>query len=290
MARPLRLEFSGALYHITSRGNAKQSIFLDDRDRKIFLAVLESVVDRFNWRCHAYCLMENHYHLVVETPDANLSSGMRHLNGVYTQRFNTRHEKVGHLFQGRYKSILVEKQHHLLSLCRYVVLNPVRSGTVRRPGEWTWSSYRSTLGECERPPFLTKEWILSQFGDNVREAAIRYRRFVLDGLREESPWKSLKGRPFLGSAAFLRKMHELTKEKKSLGEIPKNQKQAGRPELSQLFADIASLDRPERDRIIHSAYVDHGYRLKEIGDYLGVHYVTVSRAIRRFEHKGEEMS
>lgn len=283
MARPLRLEFPGALYHITSRGNAKQSIFLDDRDRKNFLRVLKSVVDRFNWRCHAYCLMENHYHLVVETPDANLSSGMRQLNGVYTQKFNTRHERVGHLFQGRYKSILVEKHRHLLSLCRYVVLNPVRSGTVRRPGEWDWSSYRPTLGEGERPPFLTKDWILSQFGDNLREAVAQYRRFVLDGLREESPWKSLKAQLCLGSADFLKKMHELVKQKKTLGEIPRIQKYAGRPKLEELFAEVAPNDRSGRNKMIHAACVRHGYSLKEIADHLELHYTSVSVAMKRFQ-------
>jgi REP element-mobilizing transposase RayT len=279
----LRLEFSGALYHITSRGNAKQSIFLDDWDRENFLTVLATVVDRYNWLCHAYCLMHNHYHLVVETPDANLSSGMRQLNGVYTQKFNNRHERVGHLFQGRYKSILVEKHRHLLSLCRYVVLNPVRSGTVRRPEEWAWSSYGPTIGSRNCPSFLTTEWILSQFGDNAREAMAKYRRFVLDGLRAESPWKSLKGRLCLGSAAFLKEMYELTKGKKSLGEIPSVQKYAGRPELEELFADVTSRGREARNKLIHIACVRHGYSLKEIADHLGLHYTTVSVVLRRFE-------
>lgn len=135
MARPLRLEFPGAVYHVTSRGNSKQDIFLDAKDRKLFLEVLSSVVARFKWLCHAYCLLGNHYHLIVETLEGNLSRGMRQLNGVYTQVFNRRHKKVGHLFQGRYKAILVEKETHLLALCRNVVLNPVRAGWVKRPGE-----------------------------------------------------------------------------------------------------------------------------------------------------------
>jgi REP element-mobilizing transposase RayT len=119
MARPLRIEFPGAVYHITSRGNAKQTIFLENQDRHKFLEVLSTVIERCSWLCHAYCLMKNHYHLMIETPEANLSRGMRQLNGVYTQLFNQRHKRVGHLFQGRYKAILVEKDTHLLSLCRY---------------------------------------------------------------------------------------------------------------------------------------------------------------------------
>src|SRR4030042_5793823 len=128
MARPLRIEFPGAVYHVTSRGNARQTIFIDDEDRGGFLDLLSIVVERFNWICHAYCLMGNHYHLLIETPDGNLSKGMRELNGIYTQHFNRRHGRVGHVFQGRFKAILVEKDSYLLELCRYIVLNPVRAG------------------------------------------------------------------------------------------------------------------------------------------------------------------
>lgn len=130
MARPLRVEYPGGIYHITSRGNAQQPIFLSDTDRESFLDILASIVKRFNWPCHAYCLMDNHYHLLIETPEGNLSKGMRQLNGVYTQWFNRIHRRVGHIFQGRYKAIVVEKEAHLLELCRYVVLNPLRAGIV----------------------------------------------------------------------------------------------------------------------------------------------------------------
>ena len=127
MARPVRIEFAGALYHITSRGDRREAIYEDDTDRFRFLEVLGEVVERFNWRCHAYCLMTNHYHLVVETVDGNLSKGMRQLNGVYTQWSNRRHRRTGHLLQGRYKAILVDSEAYLLELARYVVLNPVRA-------------------------------------------------------------------------------------------------------------------------------------------------------------------
>ena len=137
MARPLRLEFPGAVYHVTSRGNARAAIFLDDEDRPIFLGVLGAVVARFGWLCHAYCLMDNHYHLLLETPDPNLSRGMRQLNGVYTQRFNRRHGRVGHVLQGRFKAILVDRDGYLLELARYLVLNPVRAGRVKDPGRYS---------------------------------------------------------------------------------------------------------------------------------------------------------
>jgi putative transposase len=146
MARPLRIEYDGAVYHITSRGNARKPIFKDDDDRSRFLELLRQVNDRYNGLCHAYCLMSNHYHLVIETPDGNLSKGMRQLNGVYTQSFNRKHRRVGHIFQGRYKAILIDKESHLLEVCRYVVLNPARARLVSDPEAWQWSSYRSTAG------------------------------------------------------------------------------------------------------------------------------------------------
>ncbi len=146
MTRPLRIEYAGAVYHITSRGNEKKAVFKDDQDRINFLNTLQHVNKRYNWLCHAYCMMDNHYHLLIETPDGNLALGMRQLNGVYTQLFNKRHQRTGHLFQGRYKSILIQKDSHLLEVCRYVVLNPVRARMVERPEVWKWSSYRATAG------------------------------------------------------------------------------------------------------------------------------------------------
>lgn len=144
MARPLRIEYPGAIYHLTARGNARASIFRDDTDRLEFLVIIGNLTEQFNWCCHGYCLMGNHYHLLVETPDANLSAGMRQLGGIYTQRFNRRHNEVGHLFQGRYKSILIEKENYLLELSRYIVLNPVRAKIVADPADYSWSSYAAT--------------------------------------------------------------------------------------------------------------------------------------------------
>ena len=164
MARPLRIEYAGAVYHVTSRGDRRKDIFEDNQDRLLFLSILESIIKRYNWLCHSYCLMDNHYHLLIETPDANLSAGMRQLNGFYTQVYNRRHRKPGHVFQGRYKAIVVQKENYLLELCRYVVLNPVRAGVVKKIEAWRWSSYQPTAGIGKPPEYLTTDWILGLFG------------------------------------------------------------------------------------------------------------------------------
>jgi len=184
MARPLRIEYDGALYHVTSRGNERKSIFRDDADRKLFLKTLSQVTDRFNWVCHAYYLMNNHYHLVIETPDGNLSKGMRELNGVYTQAFNRRHHRVGHLFQGRFKGILVQKESHFLEVCRYVVLNPVRAKAVKHPREWAWSSYRATGGESSASLSHRERSAQSVWAEKSRSPG------KVPGVRERRDWRN----------------------------------------------------------------------------------------------------
>lgn len=288
MARPLRIEFPGAIYHITSRGNAYQPIFMDDRDRKKFLEILSSAVERFTWVCHAYCLMGNHYHLVIETPEGNLSKGMRQLNGVYTQFFNYRHSRVGHLFQGRYKAILVDRDNYLLSLCRYVVLNPVRAGLVKDPLDWAWSSYKATV-EGETQPQLSVDWILSQFGDRKKKAIPLYKKFVLDGISAECPWGALKGQIFLGTDDFVEEFGDLLKVRKDTKESPVAQRYANRPPLSEIFNKESRINRKIKDRAIYIAYADHSYTLSEIAKHLRVHYTTVSRAIKRFEENSGTM-
>ena len=283
MARPLRVEFPGAVYHVTSRGNARQSIFIDDGNRGGFLDVLSIVVERFKWLCHAYCLMENHYHLLIETPNGNLSKGMRELNGVYTQWFNQRDRRVGHLFQGRYKAIIVEKHNHLLSLCRYVVLNPLRVGLIKKPEQWRWSSYRATIGLVKRPSFLTVDWVLSQFGGRKRVAMEKYKRFVMERIDKESPWETLRGQIFWGTDKFIKQLSGLLDEKESIKEVPRVQRYVARPPLRELFKGKKGKERKAEDRIIYDAYVRYGYTMKEIAEHLGFHYATISRAIKRVE-------
>jgi len=283
MARPLRIEFPGAVYHVTSRGNAGQAIFIDDEDRGRFLDGLSIVVERFKWLCHAYCLMENHYHLLIETPNGNLSKGMRELNGVYTQGYNQRYRRVGHLFQGRYKAILVEKDNHLLSLCRYVVLNPAGVGLIKRPEQWRWSSYRATVGLAKSPSFLTIDWVLSQFGGRKRVALEKYRRFVMEGINKESPWETLRGQIFWGTDEFIKQLRGLLEEKGGLKEVPRAQRYVARSSLKELFKGKKGKERRAEDRIIYDAYVRYGYTMKEIAEYLGFHYATISRAIKQVE-------
>ena len=271
MARPLRLEFSGAIYHLTSRGNARQKVFFSDSDRELFLSTLAGVVGRYEWICHAYCLMANHYHLLVETPKANLSIGMRQLNGIYTQSFNRRHKRVGHLFQGRFKAILVEKESHLLELCRYIVLNPLRVKGSGKPQTWKWSSYRATAGLASAPPFLSADWILEQFDKKRPQAQQRYRKFVREGSASR-PWDDLKGQIYLGSEAFIEKY---ACGKKDVKEIPRAQLRAATPSLQRIFAKSG-------EKAIAEAYA-HGYRLNEIAAHLDVHYATVSRRLKRLE-------
>ncbi len=276
MARPLRLEFPGAVYHVTSRGNARQNIVHDDRDRSHFLSLLAHVIDRYGWLCHAFCLMDNHYHLLIETPKPNLSIGMRQLNGLYTQRYNRRYERAGHLFQGRYKAILVEKESHLLELCRYVVLNPVGARLATHPRLWNWSSYRATAGEAPAPEWLTTDWILKQFGVRAGSARDRYRAFVSEKHRQRQPWDQLVGQIYLGTADFVAR-HQ---PDRVIRDIPRRQTQAHRPSLQQLFDA-----RGKQPQLVHKAYRRYGYRLNEIAAHLGVHPATISRRLKQAEEE-----
>jgi REP element-mobilizing transposase RayT len=284
MARPLRIEYPGAVYHVTSRGNARQSIFMDDADRQVFLEVLGNVVEKYNWLCHAFCLLDNHYHLLVETQDPNLSLGMRQLNGVFTQRVNIRHHRVGHLFQGRYKAILVEKNEHLLELCRYIVLKPVRARKVSEPGQWQWSSYPATAYAVKILDFLTVDWILGQFANNKNEARKIYRKFVADCLlkQEQSPWKKLVGQMVFGSSDFVADIQSRLSEAREIVEIPRTQRFPGRPPLGELFPKQEKLDKAARNKLIETAHMQYGYTLKDIADQLHIHYTTVSKILKGY--------
>jgi len=277
MARPLRLELAGGLYHVTSRGDGREDIYLDDSDREVWLEVFAQVCARFNWVCHAWCQMSNHYHLVIETPEANLAEGMRQLNGVYTQRFNRRHGRVGHVFQGRYKAILVERDAYLLELARYVALNPVRAGMVVGPQDWPWSSYAAMCGQAPVPEWLQTDWILGQFGAGRSEAVAAYVRFVHDGARLPGVWAQLQGRIYLGSAAFVKQMQALIEDRPNIEEIPRGQR---RPLTRPLTEYVANYPR---DEAMAWAYLSGQHSLAEIARHFGVHYSTVSRAVKRHE-------
>lgn len=279
MARPLRLEFSGALYHVTARGDRREDIFFRDEDRREFLSVLGEVCERFNWIVHAYCLMTNHYHLLIETVDGNLWRGMRQLNGVYTQRFNRQHELVGHLFQGRYKAILVQKDAYLLELTRYVVLNPVRANMVADPVDWPWSSYRACIGEAPAPVWLDTDWLLGQFGDERQPAIAGYRQFVLAGVGDPSPLNRVRHQVLLGDDVFVAR-HQQGPCNDPLREVSKAHRRS-------VALELAAYEERYHDRAeaMAQAYFSGAYTMAEIGAHFGVHYMTVSRAVKRFEQR-----
>ena len=280
MARPLRIEYPGAVYHITNRGNDRKAVFKDDQDRETFLKILAFVIKRYHWLCHAYCLMDNHYHLMIETPDGNLSLGMRQLNGVYTQARNRRYKKTGHLFQGRYKAIVIQKDSHLLEVSRYVVLNPVRAGMVEKPEDWKWSSYRATGGQEPPHPCLTLEWILGQFSRTRGKAEKEYRKFVKSGIGSESVWNEVKGQTLLGEEDFVDSLADHLRKHKDIPEIPKSQRFADRPGLAKLFSKSILNDNRKRNRKVAEAIEKHGYTQRAIADHLGVHFTYVSRILQ----------
>jgi len=246
----------------------------------MFLDTLEDVTLRYNWLCHAYCLMENHYHLLIDTPDGNLSIGMRQLNGVYTERFNKRHGRVGHLFQGRFKAVLLQKDSHLLEACRYVVLNPVRAERVQRPEEWIWSSYGATAGRMKPHPCLVIDWVLGQFGSERKMAEAGYRRFVRDGIGVESIWHSVRAQSVFGDDDFVDGLGDYVKGKKKIPEIAKSQRFMNKPPLKDIFRSEVLGDRRERDKSIGKAVWEHGYTQREVADHLGIHFTPVSRILR----------
>lgn len=270
MARPLRLEFEGALYHIISRGNARQMIFQADSDYQQFLKILGVVVERYAWLVHSYCLLDNHYHLLVETPQPNLSASMRQLNGTYAQFFSRRHDRPGHLFQGRFKAYVVDKDSYLLELARYIALNPVQAGLVKSPERWKWSSYRKTAGYEKGKSLVHEERILSHFSTTASQARKLFVQFVSEGFDKESPLKKAIGGLILGSESFVSQFRDWLR-----GEIPEEivhrERHAARPSLEELFKDR------DRDEGIREAVLRRGYRLKEVGAYLSLHYSRVSK-------------
>lgn len=271
IARPLRIEFPGALYHVLARGNRRQAIVRDGHDAERFLDVLARAAERHQLLVYAWCLMPNHYHLVVETPNGGLARALHYLNGVYAQAFNRRHQTVGHLFQGRYKAILVQREGYLLTLARYVVLNPIRAGLCKRPEDFRWSSYRATAGLEPAPPFLALGRVLAELGEGASVQA-HYRRFVSGAGEPGGPFARLRG-VVLGDDDFLGRAMA---NARSGAEIPRSEREPQRPSLAGL------LDR-EGEKGMLRAYRRHGYTLAEIAHHLGCHYSTVSRRLRALE-------
>lgn len=251
MARPLRIEFSGAIYHVTSRGNERRAIFRDDHDRETFLAILGAVVRRFGLTLFEYCLMGNHYHLFVKTPEANLSRAMHRLNQLYAEYFNRRHQRVGHLFQGRFHGALIDSETYFKRVSRYVVLNPVRAGMRKTPGGYRWSSYRAMAGLAEAPEWLAVDELLAEFDSWDREAArSSYREWVAGGLDDTNLWDDLEGQFVLGTEAYVARIRAMIDERKTKDpEYPKAQRFLGRPSLESVITAVARHCETSEDSI-----------------------------------------
>ena len=279
MARPLRIELAGGLYHVTSRGDRREDIYTCDADREAWLEVFKQVCARFNWRCHAWCQMTNHYHVVIETAEANLAQGMRQLNGVYTQHINRAHSRVGHVFQGRYKAILVEKESHLLELGRYVVLNPLRAGMTQNVADWPWSSYGAMVGTAPCPDWLETDWFLGQFSPQRITAREQYIDFVRNGVGLPSIWGDLRNQIYLGDDAFVARMQALIPANQPLAEVPRLQRrQSAKPLLDY------KTEHEDQPRVgMALAYLSGKYAMKEIAEVFKMHYTTVSRAVKEYE-------
>lgn len=284
MTRPLRIEFPGAIYHVTSRGDRREPIFVDDTDREALLAVVAQGMRRFDAQVLAYCLMGNHYHFVLHTRQANLSRLMRHINGVYTQVFNRRHGKVGHLFQGRFKAILVDRDAYLLEVCRYVELNPVRAGMVGEPAAWPWSSYPAHVGEVEPPAWLDTDGLHGYLLQRPaltpadhHHAARRYAAHVVAG-HGAALWSGLNQQIYLGDADFVERMQALADpERKVSRETPKAHRAKARP-LSYWLKHCAS-----REEALLRAHTEGAMTMTALARELGLSVSRVSRLIARAE-------
>lgn len=236
MSRPLRLEFSGAVYYVTARGNADQQIFTDVEDGQRFTELLGHEIAQQRWLCHGFCLLEDHYHLLIETPEPTLARGMARLNMIYSQWFGRRHARRGHLFEGRYHTKIIEKDAWLLALSRHIVLNPVRLNAANRADLWRWSSYRPLAGAANPWPWLHTDWVLSQFTDDPHQ---QWQDYVEQGISAPSPWRELRGGHYLGSEPFLRKL-ALMVNGKSLDQVPSAAADPLRPTRDQIISSVAA--------------------------------------------------
>jgi len=277
MARPLRIHIPGALYHVISRGNARQKIFLDDGDDAYFLSRLAATTSRFAVRCYAYCLMINHYHLLLEPGRLPVWRLMQQLNSSYSQRFNRRHQRVGHLLQGRYKAFIIDREHYFRRVLRYIVLNPVRARLATHPAEWRWSSYRATAGLEPPPTFLAADAVWKAFDADSTLARQAYVAFVASHPR--TPLDAPTGPIVCGSDRFVARVGLEIEPHHADREIVYAERFACRPSLGELFA--GSVDTQALDAAMWRAFARHGYTLREIGGVVGRPPATVWRRIRR---------
>ncbi|MFM9970036.1 MAG: transposase [Burkholderiales bacterium] len=264
---------------MTSRGDRREPIFDDDADRTAWLAVLEEGLDRFEATVYAYCLMDNHYHIVLQTHRPNLLRLMRHLNGVYTQRYNRRHGKVGHLFQGRFKAVLVDEESYFLEVCRYVDLNPVRARMVKRPEDWNWSSYRAHTGLAEALAWLDSSALHKRLAPRapLRDGPAKYAAFVAQGKGVRLWDEALQAQIYLGGDAFVKRMQ--ARLAAPVREVPRAQQRRTARPLAHCFKSA------NRDEAIVLAYREGGHTQTAIAQAAGLSVSRISRLISTFEAK-----
>ena len=298
MARPLRSELAGGLYHVMSRGNERRAIVRDDADRQRRLDWLARTVQTYGWRLHAFVLMGNHEHLFLETPEPNLSAGMHLLNGSYTGYFNFRHRRVGHLFQGRFKAHLIEDEGHYLEISRYIHLNPVRAKLVERPEQWPWSSYRGYQRARAEQEWVTYRRVLAEFGPEVGEARRRYGRFVRAGIVEppQCPWSKALGGVIVGSERFASRIGQLLSGRPADPEVPQLARLRSRPTLDEIVQAVTARfgvaedgwaagsrsDDASRAVAAYLARREYGYSAADVARALGYRgHSSVNAAIAR---------
>jgi REP element-mobilizing transposase RayT len=270
MARPLRIEYPGAVYFITCIGNANQNVFLDSEDGNSWIEIFDRVCDRFGWICYAFCLMGNRYMIVVETKEPNLSKGMRQLNGMYTQSFNRRHSSSGHLFQGRFKSVHVQKEKYLADLVRYILFLPVHSGFVKLPQQFKWSSCKYLFDREDCPAWVNNKYLKGLYSDPEND-------FSANNPPDDVILKSIKKQIFLGDEDFISELQKYISKDKDLREIPKIQR------AKPISEFVNSSD--SKEKAIANAYLSGDYTLQQIADYFSLHYSTISRIVKEFENK-----
>lgn len=268
MARPLRIEFANALYHVTSRGNEQRPIFRSNHDRIAFLSLLGEAAIRFGWSITAYVLMTNHFHLVIQTPEPNLSKGMHWLNGTYAGAFNRRYERSGHLFQGRFHAKLIQKETYFAQVLRYVVLNPVRAKIVERPEQYRWSSYRATIGLDAAPEWLDLGAVYMSFGLDDEVARSEYRSFVLAKIEaEDCLWNQLTNSIYLGTEEWTKRMRKIVESKPRSTDHPKPQRAVGRPRMDTIVQTVSRIAKVPHE-IVRSI---RGRSLRLLVAWLGWH-------------------
>jgi putative transposase len=299
MARQPRLEYEGALHHVMSRGNDGIPIFRDDADRVLFLELLGEEVGRSRWIVHEYSLMGNHFHLEIETPQCTLSTGMHRLLSRYAQRFNRGHGRRGHLFQERFKNVLVENETYGLVLSRYIALNAVRAGFVERPEDWRWCSYAARAGFVRAPLWLTIDPLLSQFGPDHETRQKAYRAFVLEGMgaTEDLLEQAVAGM-YLGTKSWIDRIQVLLDGTERSDEHPREQVHPGRPELNDVLAAVTQTFDMTVDTLVTSrgslarrmaayfAFEEGLVTLRQIAERLGVlSRGGISSLVKRFRHE-----